>query len=205
MEKMEIMAKIANKFAKGAASTIVVNKSADSSMNKGRGGNRNPFLGRVVIVKTYHGYVMGTDYSNSLENIANRMGNEDAEVKLKKVWHKPTEQFGEWFSTDKATESKVYLKLQRNAKQVGCKTTTSYLLDGHIASDVEVAAITAWLKKDSHKQSSTQIEMGIDKAHEQTFILPQLDTITLIKQGEKEIAPYTLLHEHEVAAMAMAY
>ena len=52
---MEIMAIIANEFVKGAASTIVVNKSADSSMNKGRGANRNPFLGRVIIAKEYCG------------------------------------------------------------------------------------------------------------------------------------------------------
>ena len=194
MENVEIMALIANEFVKGAASTIVVNKSADSAMNKGRGANRNPFLGRVIIAKEYNGYVMGTDYSNSLENTASRMGN-DSEANLKQVWHKPTEMFGEWFSTDKATETKVYLKLQRNAKQVGCKTTTAYYLDGHLANDEEVASIEAWMKKSSHKQSSTQIEMGIDKEHEQYFILPQLDTIVSIKQGNREVEPYRLLHE----------
>lgn len=203
MEKIEIMALIANVFDKGAASTIVVNKSADSSMNKGSGVNRNPYLGRTMIVKTYSGYVMGTDYANSLENTADRMGNNEAEAKLKKVWHKPTDVLGEWFSTDKKTESKIYLKLQRNAKQVGFKTTTTYYVDGHEATDDEFAEITAWLKKDSHAQSSTQIEMGIDKEHEQHFILPQLDTITLIKQGDKELQPYTLMHE--AYEMAMTY
>ena len=203
MMQLEIMAAIANEFVKGAASTIVVNKSADSSMNKGRGANTNPFMGRVAIRKEYSGYVMGTDYTNSIVGAAIRMGNTEAEAKLKKVWHKPTTEFGEWFSTDCATESKVYLKLQRNAKQVGCKTTTTYYLDGREATAAEVAQIEAWMKKKSHKQSSTQTEMGIDAAHEQTFILPQLETVVLIKQGEREVAPYTLLHE--VHAMAMAY
>ena len=50
MERQELMALIANEFVKGAASTVVVNKLADSSMNKGRGANRNPFMGRVIIV-----------------------------------------------------------------------------------------------------------------------------------------------------------
>ena len=202
MENVEIMALIANEFVKGAASTIVVNKSADSAMNKGRGANRNPFLGRVIIAKEYSGFVMGTDYSNSLENAAERMGNEDAEANLKRVWHKPTEVFGEWFSTDKATESKVYLKLQRNAKQVGCKTTTTYYLDGNIATEEEVAAIERWMKKSDHKQSSTQTEMGIDKEHEQYFILPQLDTIVSIKQGDREVEPYHLLHEEYAVVLA---
>ena len=83
MERNDIMALIATEFIKGAASTIVVNKSADTAMNKGRGANRNPFLGRVIIAKTYTGFVMGTDYSNSLENTASRMGNDDAEANLK--------------------------------------------------------------------------------------------------------------------------
>lgn len=188
MEKLELMAKIANEFIKGASCTVVVNKSADSAMRK----TNNPFLGRVTIRKTYSGYVMGTDYSASLINTAGRMGNE-GEPNLKKVWHKPTERFGEWFSTDKKTESKVYLKLQRNAKQVAYKVETIYYLDGVLATPTEVAEIEGWLTKRSHTQSSTQTEMGIDKEHEQSFILPQLDTITLIKQGDREIHPAEVL------------
>lgn len=195
MEITKVMAIIANEFSKGVASTIVVNKLADSAMNKGRGANRNPFLGRVIIAKEYCGYVMGTDYTNSITNTANRMGNEGAEAELKAVWHKPCEVLGEWFSTDKKTESKIYLKLQRNEKQVGFKTTTTYYLDGEVATDAERTAIESWLKKKSNNLSSTQVEMGIDKEHEQHFILPQLDTIVTIKQGDKVLEPYNLLHE----------
>ena len=203
MERQELMALIANEFVKGAASTIVVNKSADSSMNKGRGVNTNPFMGRVEIEKTYSGYVMGTDYQNSIENTAERMGNE-TDANLKSVWHKPIFGYlGEWFSTDKRTESKVYLKLQRNNKQVGFKTTEVYYLDGHVATAEELAEISVWLKKKSHTQSSTQVEMGIDAEHEQYFILPQLETIVSIKQGNKEIKPIEMLEE--VYAVAVAY
>ena len=84
MEIKNVMALIANGFIKGAASTIVVKKSADSSMNKGRGNNKNPFLGRVELIKTYKGFVMGTDYSSSLQKTASRMGNE-CEPNLKNV------------------------------------------------------------------------------------------------------------------------
>jgi hypothetical protein len=111
MERNELMALIANVFEKGAACTVVVNKSADTAMNKGRGANTNPFMGRVLVEKTYSGFVMGTDYQTSIENSAQRMGN-DAEANLKAVWHKPIMgALGEWFSTDKRTESKIYLKL----------------------------------------------------------------------------------------------
>lgn len=202
MDRNEIMALIATEFVKGAASTIVVNKSADTSMNKGRGANTNPFMGRVMIEKTYSGFVMGTDYQNSIENTAERMGN-DAEANLKSVWHKPVGgELGEWFSTDKRTEDKIYLKLQRNAKQVAFKTTEVYYVDGHVATEDEMKSLSAWLKKKSHNQSSTQIEMGIDKEHEQYFILPQLETIKSIKQGNKEIKPMELLAEVYVVAYA---
>ena len=203
MERQELMALIANEFVKGAACTVVVNKSADNSMNKGRGVNTNPFIGRVEIEKTYNGFVMGTDYQNSIENTAERMGNE-TDANLKSVWHKPIFGYlGEWFSTDKRTESKVYLKLQRNNKQVGFKTTEVYYLDGHVATAEELAEISVWLKKKSHTQSSTQVEMGIDAEHEQYFILPQLETIVSIKQGNKEIKPIEMLEE--VYAVAVAY
>ena len=202
MDCKKVMALIANEFGKGAASTIVVNKSADSSMNKGRGENRNPYLGRVMIEKTYTGYVMGTDYSRSLGNTAERMGNEDAEANLKKVWHKPCAEYGEWFSTDKKTESKIYLKLQRNEKQVGFSTTTVYYLDGEVATDEERADIERWMKSKSNTQSSTQIEMGIDREHEQHFILPQLDTVVLIKQGEKELYPQRVVEEVYAVSVA---
>lgn len=189
MEKLELMAMIANEFVKGAGCTVVVNKSADSAMRK----TGNPFLGRVTIRKTYSGYVMGTDYSNSLTNTAERMGNEGEKPNLKKVWHKPTERFGEWFSTDKKTESKVYLKLQRNNQQLGYKVDTAYYLDGVLATPSEVAEIEGWLTKRTHTQSSTQREMGIDKEHEQSFILPQIDSIVLIKQGDREVHPAEVL------------
>jgi len=202
MDRNEIMVLIATEFVKGAASTIVVNKSADTSMNKGRGANTNPFMGRVMIEKTYSGFVMGTDYQNSIENTAERMGN-DAEANLKSVWHKPIGgELGEWFSTDKRTEEKIYLKLQRNAKQVAFKTTEVYYVDGHVATEEEMESLSAWLKKKSHNQSSTQIEMGIDKEHEQYFILPQLETIKSIKQGNKEIKPMELLAEVYAVAYA---
>lgn len=183
-----MMATIATTFKKGAASTIVTIKSADTKMNKGRGTNLNPYLGRVTIVKTFNGYVMGTDYKSSLERIANRMGNQ-SQVELKKVWHKPCEYLGEWFSTDRATESKFYLKLQRNEQQKGFNTHEDFYLDGRKASEEEIEEIEKWIPKRKGTQSSTQVENGIDKAHEQHFILVQLESITLIKQGELELHP----------------
>lgn len=199
---VRLMGMIMNVFTKGAASIIVQEKLlTEKDMNKGRGANRNPYFGRVLMRKTFSGYVMGTDYAASVANAATRMGNVTSaeEVQLKQNWHKPINgDGGEWFSTDRATESKIYLKLQRNEQQIAHKITTEYFLDGHPATPEEQASIEAWLKKKSGTQSSTQTDLGVDKEHEQHFMLPQLDTITYIKQGDKELKP------HEVFAMAVA-
>lgn len=199
---VRLMGVIMELFTKGAASIIIQEKMlTDKEMNKGRGANRNPYFGRVLMRKTFSGYCMGTDYARSVANAATRMGNETSaeEVNLKSNWHKPLNgERGEWFSTDKATESKIYLKLQRNEEQIAHKITTEYYLDGHLATDEERASIEAWLKKKSSTQSSTQTDLGLNKDNEQHFMLPQLDTITYIKQGDKELKP------HEVFAMAMA-
>ena len=76
MNKEKVMEIISNEFEKGAACTVVTNKSADSAMRKGSKDNRNPYLGRVEVETVYSGFVMGTDYQRSIENTAKRMGNE---------------------------------------------------------------------------------------------------------------------------------
>lgn len=197
----ELMNQIMHTFDKGAASVVITRKSADSDMNKGRGANRNPFYGRTDVEAIYSGFVMGTDYSNSVANTAQRMGEDisRSDVKLKETWHRPCDgEYGKWFSTDKRTATKCYLKLQRNAQQKGFKVEKHYFVDGRAATAEEAEAIKAWLKKDSFSQSSTQIECGLDKEHEQHFILVTLDNVLYIQQNERTLRPY------EIAAYAVA-
>lgn len=203
----ELMNQIMRTFDKGSASVVITRKSADSDMNKGRGANRNPFYGRTDVEAIYSGFVMGTDYSNSVANTAQRMGEDvsRADVKLKETWHRPCDgEYGKWFSTDKRTATKCYLKLQRNEQQKGFKVEKHYFVDGRAATDAEVAAIKAWLKKDSSSQSSTQIECGIDKEHEQHFILVTLDNVLYIQQNERKLQPYDMATAAAEYAMAAA-
>lgn len=210
MNIIELMNLIIATFKCGAASIIEQHKVlGEGEMNKGRGANRNPYLGgRVLMKRIYSGYVLGTDYATSVANTANRLGGnvtaEEVRKKLKPIWHKPFNQgkLGEWFATDKATESKVYLKLGRNEQNIGHKVVTTYELDGRAATAEEVADIERWLKKKNHTQSSTQTNEGIDSEHEVTFITLLLDTIVSIKQKEKEVCPSEVLSE--VYAMATA-
>lgn len=197
-----LMNQIMRTFNEGCASVVITRKSADSDMNKGRSAaNRNPLYGHVEVEAKYSGFVMGTDYSNSVANTAKRMGEEVSrdDVRLRETWHKPCEgDFGKWFSTDKRTETKCYLKLQRNEQQIGFKVEKTYFVDGHEATAEELATIKAWLKKDSNDLSATQKEVGIDKEHEQHFILVTLENILCIRQNERTLLPY------EIAAYAAA-
>lgn len=200
MEKhyLGLMQEIAETFTKGCGSTIIQMKSFDSSMNKGTKNNRNPFLGRVIQVTTYSGYVMGTDYQASIENTSKRLNGEDATANLKGTWHHPIptednwddklKQLPRWFSTNK-TEDKFYLKIQVSENQVAHKVEKVLYLDGHIATEEEVAEIKAWEGKKSNTLSSTQRELGIDEDHKRVFLLPQLETIVYIEQNGRVLRP----------------
>lgn len=187
---MDLINEIENGFAKGACSTIVMRKRlGENDMRKGRGANVNPYFGRVEKVTTYSGYVMGTDYLTSIVNAAVRSGNDVSkkDVRLKKTWHT---RFDEWFNVDKATQSKYYLKLQANEKQVAHSIKSVYYLDG---IEVSKEMFKEWLKEYKSEQSSTQTEIGLDKSNEQHYNLVAVSNIKTIKQGNKVLNVEELL------------
>lgn len=170
---VEILSK---NLKKGASVKVVSFK--ETKMNKGSKLNRNPFLGRVFEQTTIGGWVVGTNYSNSCQNAAERSGSEET-FEAKKSWHV---YYNDFFETDKATGMKFYLQLQKSAK-TGCKMEKVYYLDGVPATDEEIAMIKEWLPKSEHQQSSSQIEAGIDAEHERQYILVTLANIKTIEQG----------------------
>lgn len=207
MKEIEVyvMGIIANNVKKGAGTVVVLEK--EYSMNKGRGSNRNPFLGRVTQKSVYHGYGLGMDYKACIEAAAERAnGGEKVEAKLKNNWHKPCSLYPEFFSTDKATESKIYLKLQRNEKREACGIDTYIFLDGVEVTDPTLKEeITAWKagKKDKDKVSSTQKEIGLEKGvNSEEFNLLTLSNVTLITQAAFSFRPAEALATAEVAAVA---
>lgn len=78
---------ITNLFSKGCNTTIVIAKNCDDLMNKGRGANRNPYLGRLTKIETYGGWCLGVDYSNACQNAAIASGS-TATFEAKESWHK---------------------------------------------------------------------------------------------------------------------
>jgi len=206
MKEIEIyvMSVIAQNIKKGAGTVVILEK--DYSMNKGRGNNRNPYLGRVTQKSVYHGYGLGMDYKACIEGAAERATGEKVEAKLKDNWHKPCSLYPEFFSTDKSTESKIYLKLQRNEKREACDIDTYLFLDGIQVTDPALKEqITAWKagKKDKDKLSSTQKEIGLEKGkNSEEFNLLTLSNVTSITQAGFSIRPAEVLATAAVAAVA---
>ena len=161
---------------KGASVKVVSYK--ETKMNKGTKPNRNPFLGRVFERTTMGGWVVGTNYSKSCQNAAQRSGSEET-FEAKKSWHI---FYNEFFETDKATGMKFYLQLQKSA-MTGSKTEKTYFLDGKPATEVETEMIKKWLPKSEHQQSSSQVAAGIDEEHERSYVLVTLANIESIEQG----------------------
>lgn len=175
---------ITNLFSKGCNTKIVIAKNCDDLMNKGRGANRNPYLGRLTKVETYGGWCLGINYSNSCQNAAIASGSTTTFV-AKESWHK---FYNEFFEIDKKTESKFYLKIQVSEMQ-DSKVDTAYYLDGKaITKDSETfAEIKKWFKTKSSSQSSSQVAAGVDAAHERVYKVVKLENIRSITQGDRHV------------------
>lgn len=192
---------ISNIFKKGCNTTIVIAKSCDDMMNKGRGANRNPYTGRLTKVETYGGWVLGIDYSNACQSAAVASGSTSTFV-AKETWHK---YYNEFFETDKKTESKFYLKIQVSEMQ-GSKVDTTYYVDGKpISKDSETfAEIKKWFKAKNNSQSSSQVAAGVDAAHERIYKVVKLENVRSITQGDRHVEydTDTIAKLAEVAATA---
>lgn len=192
---------ITNLFSKGCNTTIVIAKNCDDLMNKGRGANRNPYLGRLTKIETYGGWCLGVDYSNACQNAAIASGS-TATFEAKESWHK---FYNDFFETDKKTESKFYLKIQVSEMQ-GSKVDTAYYLDCKaISKDSETfAEIKKWFKAKSNSQSSSQVAAGVDAAHERVYKVIKLENVMSITQGDRHVEydTDTIAKLAEVAATA---
>lgn len=168
---------LSKSLKKGAS--VRVTSLKETKMNKGRGANTNPFIGRVMERTTIGGWVVGTNYARSCQNAAERSGS-DEQFEGKSNWHT---RYNDFFETDKATGKKFYLQLQKSAKS-GCKTEKMYFVDGKPATDAEVKEISVWLPKKNNTQSSSQVEAGINEEYQRDYILVTLSNIDTIEQGE---------------------
>lgn len=195
-EVMNVMNYVTNTFRKGCGTSITICKDVD--MNKGRGADKNPYIGRLTKVETYGGWSIGTDYETSCNNSAERSGS-DAEIETQSVWHT---YYNDFFQTDKRTRSKFYLQIQKTESQ-GTKVDTTYYLDGKEISRESAVFKDAehWFKVKKHNMPSTQIACGVNAQNERHYKLLSLDNITEIRQGDNVLR---IVKETEKVAVAVA-
>lgn len=214
------MISIIKSFTKGTGCTIVQEKfGSEKDFNKGRANNRCPYIGEHFVIRnTMSGYVMGTDYANSIANAHNRLTGDTmtgADVQTKPNWHiafpsTPEYDFGAWFEKKRSEqdgfETTAYLKVQRSEKQVAHKYVTEYFLNGELVTDAATLAdIESWKKKKSGSQSSTQTNLGLSKQEEQHYLLPELATIKSITMGDKVLNVADFINEYRYAAAAAVH
>lgn len=198
--RQEFLDDVTRTLKSGVSSVIGISKSFDSDMRKGRGANRNPYLGRVWVVKLLSSYACGTSYVPSVVAAANNCGANitATEVIPRANWQTACEgELGRWFDTDKRTHSNLYLHISRNKKRVGHKVVEIYYLDGHLATPQEIENIMAWVTPNQPSTSATQTECGVDDEHLVEWKVVNIENILFVKQGENIImgmasAPYVV-------------
>lgn len=148
---------------------ICVTYLVDAAMNK----TNNPYYGRVKKLTTISNARLGVSYVNCVNGKLERMGETPNYQAGKSV----TDYVNDFIQESK-DGTKQYLKIGINSRT----TTDSVLyLDGHIATDQEVAAIKPYLKKSAPSQR--QMDAGIDPDDVYRHITPNVDNILHIWQG----------------------
>lgn len=148
---------------------ICVTYLVDASMNK----TNNPYYGRVKKLTTISNARLGVSYVNCVNGKLERSGQTpDYQA------GKSTTDFVNEFIQVSKDGTKNYLKIGINSRTT---IDSVYYLDGHIATDQEVADIKNYLKKSAPSQR--QMAAGIDEDDVYRHITPNVENILHIWQG----------------------
>lgn len=214
-----LMIAIVKMFTKGTACTIIQEKKgSEKDFKKGTANNRCPYIGEHFTIRnTMIGYVMGTDYANSLANQHNRLTGgtmKGEDVQTKSNWHiafpsTPEFDFGAWFEKKRSEqdgfETTAYLKVQVSESKIAHDYITEYFINGVKVTDANVLAdIESWKRSKGNKQSSTQTALGLTKNNEQHYLLPELCTIKTITMGDRVLNVADRINELRYALAAVA-
>jgi hypothetical protein len=159
--------------AGGQFVNVVMN--TEPEMNKGRGANRNPFLGRVRKISVAN-YRFNSDYERICRKRQVRNGEEPtfvADAISGRHWlvRNKVEQSNK-------DESTLYMRLYV-APNDGYKCI--YLLDGRLATPNEVTEIRAWFPKKEY--SKKQLLAGIPIEEQLEVRSPKFSSIYRVKMG----------------------
>ena len=161
---------------------VSVELLTEPKMNKGRGANTNPLLGRVE-KKSVCRYKFNADYENALRNKQARLG-------LPQDFVSEPMKGKNWLFKNKVEKSlnddTLYMRLYLVPEQ---KVNVTYYVDGRTATAEEVEVIKQWTPKKS--TNVKQLEHGIPIDEQLEVRSPKFESITKIRMDRKEI---TILH-----------
>ena len=171
---------LSNYNAKGRF--VSVELLTEPKMNKGRGANTNPLLGRVE-KKSVCRYKFNADYEKALRNKQARLG-------LPQDFVSEPMKGKNWLFKNKVEKSlnddTLYMRLYLVPEQ---KVNVTYYVDGRTATAEEVEVIKQWTPKSS--KSFKQLEHGIPIDEQLEVRSPKFESITKIRMDRKEI---TIIH-----------
>ena len=171
---------LSNYNAKGRF--VSVELLTEPKMNKGRGANTNPLLGRVE-KKSVCRYKFNADYEKALRNKQARLG-------LPQDFVSEPMKGKNWLFKNKVEKSlnddTLYMRLYLVPEQ---KVNVTYYVDGRTATAEEVETIKQWTPKSS--KSFKQLEHGIPIDEQLEVRSPKFESITKIRMDRKEI---TIIH-----------
>ena len=171
---------LSNYNAKGRF--VSVELLTEPKMNKGRGANTNPLLGRVE-KKSVCRYKFNADYEKALRNKQARLG-------LPQDFVSEPMKGKNWLFKNKVEKSlnddTLYLRLYLVPEQ---KVNVTYYVDGRTATAEEVEVIKQWTPKST--KSFKQLEHGIPIDEQLEVRSPKFESITKIRMDRKEI---TIIH-----------
>lgn len=168
---------LSNTNVGGQFVNVVMN--TEPEMNKGRGANRNPFLGRVRKISVAN-YRFNADYERICRAKQIRNGEEPtfkAEPISGRHWANDTTLRNKVEQSNK--DNTLYMRLYV-APNDGYKSV--YLLDGKMATPKEVEQIKAWFPKKSH--SAKQLEAGIPIEEQLEVRSPKFSSLYRVKMGK---------------------
>ena len=180
MTHEQLVEYLSNYNAKGRF--VSVELLTEPKMNKGRGANTNPLLGRVE-KKSVCRYKFNADYEKALRNKQARLG-------LPQDFVSEPMKGKNWLFKNKVEKSlnddTLYMRLYLVPEQ---KVNVTYYVDGRTATAEEVEVIKQWTPKSS--KSFKQLEHGIPIDEQLEVRSPKFESITKIRMDRKEI---TIIH-----------
>lgn len=149
----------------------------EPTMNKGRGANRNPFLGRVKKITYTQNIALGYDYASYNMAQMKKQGIPFVKEEILASVEKPSGKHWVDYPYILASDKDASVKYLRTYFNKASKSKPIYLLDGNIVRDERtLEAIDSWIPK-----KSNTTKFGVDV----TLRDFKFENILVLKQGDK--------------------